>query len=96
MKSHARKQRGWYPWSYITSQYRQQTADPLRRILTRERGSVLAGPPARGWMSSAISWYIINCRFADQSDDLSGITDDILKLQQVLNAVCESHEKSRV
>lgn len=28
----------------------------------------------------------INCRFADQSDDLSGITDDILKLQQVLNA----------
>lgn len=38
----------------------------------------------------------INCRFADQSDDLSGITDDILKLQQVLNAVCESHEKSRV
>lgn len=38
----------------------------------------------------------INCRFEDQSDDLSGITDDILKLQQVLNAVCESHEKSRV
>lgn len=38
----------------------------------------------------------INCRFADQSDDLSGIADDILKLQQVLNAVCESHEKSRV
>lgn len=38
----------------------------------------------------------INCRFEDQNDDLSRITDDILKLQQVLNAVCESHEKSRV
>ena len=38
----------------------------------------------------------INCRFADQNDDLNGITDDILKLQQALNAVCESHEKIRV
>ena len=59
MKSHAQKQRSWYPWSYITSQYRQQTADPLRRILTRGWGNVLAGPPARGWMSSASSWYIL-------------------------------------
>ncbi len=48
-----------------------------------------------GWPSSQQLVHI-NCRFADQSDDLSGITDDILKLQQVLNAVCESLEKSRV
>lgn len=38
----------------------------------------------------------INGRFDDKNDDLSGITDDILKLQQVLNAVCESHDKSKV
>ena len=48
-----------------------------------------------GWPSSQGLAHI-NCRFEDQSDDLSGITDDILKLQQVLNAVCESLEKSRV
>lgn len=36
------------------------------------------------------------CPSSQGLDELSGITDDILKLQQVLNAVCESHEKSRV
>ena len=96
MKSHARKQRGWYPWSYITSQYRQQTADPLRRILTRGRGERSDWPSSQGLDELSQQLVHINCRFADQSDDLSGITDDILKLQQVLNAVCESHEKSRV
>lgn len=38
----------------------------------------------------------INRRFEDQNDDLGGIMDDILKLQQVLNAVCDSHDKSSV
>ena len=60
---------------------------------TRERSG---WPSSQGLDELSQQLAHINCRFADQSDDLSGITDDILKLQQVLNAVCESHEKSRV
>lgn len=60
---------------------------------TRERSGC---PSSQGLDELSQQLVHINCRFADQSDDLSGITDDILKLQQVLNAVCESHEKSRI
>lgn len=64
---------------------------------TGERSGERSGwPSSQGLDELSQQLVHINCRFADQSDDLSGITDDILKLQQVLNAVCESHEKSRV
>lgn len=59
-------------------------------------GECSGWPSSQGLDELSQQLVHINCRFADQSDDLSGITDDILKLLQVLNAVCESLEKSRV
>ena len=59
-------------------------------------GECSGWPSSQGLDELSQQLVHINCRFVDQSDDLNGITDDILKLQQALNAVCESHEKIRV
>ena len=59
-------------------------------------GECSGWPSSQGLEEHSQHQAQINSPLEDQNDDHSGKTDEILKLQQVLNAVCESHEKSRV
>lgn len=50
----------------------------------QETGERSGCPSSQGLDELSQQLAHINCRFEDQSDDLSGITDDILKIAQVI------------